>query len=441
MIFFGKNNEKRLVAQAETDQRPAHRAWRTFRQNRLALISLRILYALIFIAVFADFLANEKPLFCRLDGKTYFPILKQYATDLGLAKRDPVFFQKDWSEHDFSAVIFPPIPYSATTIDGKNGGYVSPFERQNVASWRFRHWLGTDHVGHDTLAGLVAGTRVALLVGLVAMSIAAGIGILFGALAGYFGDAGFRVSRLRFWVNLIALFFAWFYAFQVRNYAISEVAASGGAGWELLKSLGIFTGIMAVANGLVELIQRTVSTLSANRSGSRMTMPLDLMVMRLVEMLNSIPGFLLLLALVAVLQKSSIFWVMAIIGLIRWTSIARYVRAEMLKVKNLGYVEAARALGFSNRRILFRHALPNVLPPAMVTIAFGIASAILLESTLTFLGIGLSGEEVTWGSLLAKARIFPGAWWLAVFPGAAIFVTVTVFNLLGEGLTEALAPR
>ena len=223
----------------------------------------------------------------------------------------------------------------------------------------------------------------------------------------------------------------------MRSYASSEVAASGGAGWELLKSLAIFTGILMAANGLVWLLKK----IPAGVFRKKMKLPLDLLVMRLVEMLNSIPGFLLLLSLVAVLQKSSIFWVMAIIGLIRWTSIARYLRAELLKVKNLGYVEAAKALGFSNRRILFRHALPNALPPALVTIAFGVASAILLESTLTFLGIGLSGDEVTWGSLLAKARIFPGAWWLAVFPGAAIFVTVTIFNLLGEGLTEALAPR
>ncbi|MEK7257256.1 MAG: ABC transporter permease [Bacteroidota bacterium] len=233
------------------------------------------------------------------------------------------------------------------------------------------------------------------------------------------------------------MFFAWFYGFHVRSYASSEVAASGGAGWELLKSLAIFTGILMAANGLVWLLKK----IPAGVFRKKMKLPLDLLVMRLVEMLNSIPGFLLLLSLVAVLQKSSIFWVMAIIGLIRWTSIARYLRAELLKVKNLGYVEAAKALGFSNRRILFRHALPNALPPALVTIAFGVASAILLESTLTFLGIGLSGDEVTWGSLLAKARIFPGAWWLAVFPGAAIFVTVTIFNLLGEGLTEALAPR
>ncbi len=389
----------------------------------------------MFVAVFGDFIANEKPLYCKLDGVVYFPVLRQYAVDMGLAKWDARFFQKEWHEHDYDAVLFPPIPYSAKTIDTKNSGYKSPFGNQRVESLRYRHWLGTDKLGHDIAAGMVAGTRVALLVGVLAMSIATAIGVLLGAMAGYFGDQGFRVSRTRLWLNGAALFFAWFYGFHARGFAMAEAAVKGSETGAVLEGMAIAIGILLLANGLVFLIKK----IPAGVFVKKITLPLDLLVMRAIEVLNSIPGMLLLLASVAVLQKSSIFYVMVIIGLIRWTSIARFMRAELLKVRNLPYIEAARALGYSDRRILFRHALPNAVGPVLITVAFGIASAILLESALSFLGFGAAAEGVTWGQLLSEARRYPGAWWLAVFPGGAIFLTVTAFNLIGEGLTEAMS--
>jgi peptide/nickel transport system permease protein len=131
---------------------------------------------------------------------------------------------------------------------------------------------------------------------------------------------------------------------------------------------------------------------------------------------------------------------MVVIGVTSWTGIARYIRAELLKIRSLEYIEAANSLGFSNFRTLLKHAIPNALSPVLIAIAFGIASAILTESSLSFLGFG-SGDSVTWGSLLSSARQSPQAWWLAIFPGFAIFITVTVFNLIGEGLTDAMDPR
>ncbi len=422
--------EKQHIEKAERGklaQTPFALLRRRFGRKRRAVWSLRVLYVLIFIAVFADFIANEKPVYCKIDGETYFPVLRQYAVDLGLAQWDARFFQKEWSEHEYEASVFPLIPYSAKTIDSKNSGYKSPFASQRIESNRYRHWLGTDKVGHDIAAGMVAGTRVALLVGVIAMSIATVIGVLLGALAGYFGDQGFRMTHTRLWVNLAALFFAWFYGFQARGLALQE---DGG----LLEGLGIAIGILLLANGLVFLTKK----IPVKIFRKKITLPLDLLVMRTIEVFNSIPGLLLLLAFVAVLQKSSVFYVMAIIGFIRWTGIARFLRAELLRVRNLSYIEAAKAMGFSHARILFRHALPNAITPVLITIAFGIASAILLESALSFLGFGIAAEGVTWGQLLSEARRYPGAWWLAVFPGGAIFVTVTIFNLLGEGLSEAM---
>lgn len=432
--MFNVKKRKRTGAQALPAQSPAARLRRRFRRNRLAVWSLRVLYVLIFIGVFGDFIANEKPIYCRLDGETYFPVLKQYAVDLGLAQWEPRFFQHDWHEHAYEAAVFPPIPYAAKTIDPKNNGYKSPFGKQQIETNRYRHWLGTDKVGHDIAAGMVAGTRVALLVGLIAMCIATVIGVFLGSLAGYFGDEGFKITHARLWINMAALFLAWFYGFQARSFELSEASRTGNLAGALIKSLLIIGVILALANGMVFLIKK----IPWNFLTKKLTLPVDLLVMRAIEVFNSIPGLLLLLALVAVLQKSSIFYIMAIIGLIRWTGIARFLRAELLKVRSLSYMEAAKAMGFSHARIIFRHALPNAVTPVLITISFGIASAILLESALSFLGFGVAAEGVTWGQLLSEARRYPGAWWLALFPGGAIFITVTIFNLIGEGLTEAM---
>ncbi len=437
MIIF-KNKANKLAEKAEQGalaQSPWSQVWRRFRKRRMALWSWRALLVMAFVAVFADFIANEKPLYCKLEGQSYFPVLRQYAVELGFAKWDAAFLQKSWGEHNYDAVVFPPIPYSPATLDLKNNNYRNPFGRQSVKSLRWRHWLGTDQLGRDVAAGMVAGTRVALLVGVISMGIATAIGLLLGSLAGFFGDDRMRVSWIGVVLNLMALFFAWFYGFSARGYTLSEAAKNGGLGMELLKSIAIAALIFLVTNGLSVLINKLLKT-------RQITLPLDLITMRGIEVMNSIPGLLLLLAMVAVLEKSSIFYVMAIIGFLRWTSVARFLRAELLRVRNLGYVEAARAMAFPNWRILWRHALPNAIGPVLIVVSFGVASAILMESSLSFLGIGTGSDGgTTWGSLLSAVRRYPSAWWLAVFPGGAIFVAVTVFNLIGDGLSEAMGER
>lgn len=402
-----------------------------FRKNRMAVWSLRVLYVLAFIALMADFIANEKPLYCKLDGEIHFPVFRSYAVGLGLDSWEAKFFQNSWHEHDYERVIWPPIPYSAYTLDRKNGNYTAPGDEQSVRSRHFRHWLGTDQLGRDISAGMIAGTRIALLVGIVSMSIATVIGLFMGALAGYFGDERFRLSRIRLWLNGLAVLLAYFYGFSARSYALQE----GLLAWELSKSIGICLLIFGLAN-LAAWRLKAVPLL-----GKPVRVPLDLMVMRLIEIMNSIPALLLILSIVAIIEQQSILYIMVIIGLIRWTGIARFIRAELLRVRSLEYIEAAQALGYSEWRIILRHAIPNALTPVLITIAFGVASAILLEAFLSFLGIGVPAEQVTWGSMLNLARTQFSAWWLAIFPGLAIFVTVTIFNLLGEGLTDALDPR
>ena len=278
---------------------------------------------------------------------------------------------------------------------------------------------------------MIHGTRTAMLVGLVSMSIATIIGVFFGALAGFFGDDRLRVSLIKIVLNILAIFPAIFYGFISRSYFIQE----GPLGIQLLISFSIVAFCFIFANVLSYFLEKLPFF------KKQVLLPVDIIVMRTIETVNSIPSLLLILSVIAIIEQPSIFYVMAMIGFIRWTGIARFIRAELLRIRSLEYIEAAEALGFKERRIILRHAIPNALTPVLITIAFGIASAILLEAFLSFLSIGLPPDQITWGKLLNLARSQFTAWWLAIFPGIAIFITVTIFNLLGEGLTDAIDPR
>lgn len=166
----------------------------------------------------------------------------------------------------------------------------------------------------------------------------------------------------------------------------------------------------------------------------------DTLISRLIEVVMCIPTLILILAVIAIVPRPTIWHIMGIIGVTSWTTIARLTRAEFLKLRNADFVLAAEALGAGRRRIMFRHILPNALAPVLVPITFGIAAAILIESTLSFLGFGPQGVP-SWGKLLNGARSHLEMWWLTVFPGGAIFLAVLAYNLIGEGLQEATDPR
>ena len=167
---------------------------------------------------------------------------------------------------------------------------------------------------------------------------------------------------------------------------------------------------------------------------------MDLLLSRFFELWAAIPSFFLILTAAAFFPPS-LFFIMIIIGLTGWVWIARLTRSQFLQVRSYDYVAAARSLGCSSQRVMFHHILPNAVGPILVPAAFGVAGAILAESGLSFLGIGVPAETITWGSLLAGARSNAAAWWLVVSPGTAIFLTVTMYNLLGDGLRDALDPK
>lgn len=167
----------------------------------------------------------------------------------------------------------------------------------------------------------------------------------------------------------------------------------------------------------------------------------DWIVSRLIEIVLCFPFLFLVLGIVA-LFKPSIFTVMIALGLTSWTSEARYVRGEFLRIREVEYAQAARASGARDWRIIFRHLLPNALAPVLVSASFGVAVAILTESALSYLGLGVQLPTSSWGSMLSKAHEhIDYAWWLIAFPGFAIFTTVAAFNIIGERFREALDPR
>jgi len=410
---------------------------RQFRKNRLAVWSLRVIYLIIIIGLLADFIANDKPIYCKIDGKSYFPIFKSYAVNFGISKWQPELAKIiKWSNVDYDSVIYPPIPYSPASTDFLNAQFVSPFEEQQVKSSFWKHHLGTDDLGRDVFSGMIHGTRIAMLVGIISMTIATLIGIFFGALSGYFGDSKLLASRGNLVFNLLLLPFAFYSAFMARSFIIGEAFGQSllvGLS-QILISLLLFFAIMSIALFLGWLFSKIPFF------AKKVKIPMDILVMRSIEILRSVPTLLLILSIVAVF-KPSIYLVMVVIGLTGWTGIARFVRGELLRVRSLEYIEAAEALGFSRLRIILKHAIPNSLTPVLIAIAFGVATAILTESSLSFLGIGVPAETITWGKLLSKSRAATEAWWLAIIPGFAIFITVTIFNLLGDGLADAIDPR
>ncbi|TND10036.1 MAG: hypothetical protein FD123_718 [Bacteroidetes bacterium] len=426
-------------------------AWAQFKKNKPAYYSIYILGFFAILAIFAPIIANDKPLYIKYKGETFWPA---FSFDNKYVIKDPATGKEEilqlditeWKRLDYESVVWAPIPWSPGKADIPNSDYVKPGGDQKFIDskgdtiympGRFKHLLGTNASGEDVFAGLIHGSRISLSIGFISMGIASIIGLVLGSLAGYFGDHRLRTRRARLWLTIAGIPIAWFYAFSLRSFTLKDAIADSGFMFlvQLILSIILFFAVVWLFSMIGKILSR------GSFLGKEVNVPVDSYISRGIEILNSIPTLILILALAAIAKEPSIVYVMVIIGLTSWTGIARFTRAELLKIRNMDYIQAAKAMGFSEKRIIFGHALKNGLAPSLVSIAFGVASAILIESSLSFLGIGVPPDTVTWGKLLFQGKEHFQAWWLVIFPGTAIFITVTVYNLIGEGLRDALDPK
>jgi len=375
------------------------------------------LIGLLLVALLADFIANDRPLIASVNDEVRFPVFHEYGQALGLVDNyAPVV--RNWQRAKTDWAVWPPVPYAAGSTDLKNSNYRSPFGTQDTGE-RARHWLGTDKLGRDVTAGLIRGTRVAVLVGFGSVLISLLLGIPLGGIAGFFGNDGLRAPRYHWWGWTVGGVLGLLYA------SVSLLPYFG------LESRWAILLLLLVAFVLGGLLLRSIFSLLSPLK-KETAFPADTVVLQGVELFVNIPALVLLIALIAIVNRPSIGIVVLIIGVLRWPSVARYLRSELLRIRSLPYIDAARVSGIPKWRILFRHALPNALGPLMVVSSFALGGAILLEAFLSFLGIGIPADEVTWGSLLRQSRTYPQAWWIAVFPGLLLTVTVLAANLLGE---------
>lgn len=337
--------------------------WLRFRRRKLAMCALVYVMLLCLVALLSPAIVGTKPIVCGYKGHVYFPCMGYFNPkwENGVFIRDSITasYPVRLKESDPESWAIYPLFYNGVMArvlaDEKPGRPENPAGMKGAPSPQ--NPMGTNIYGFDVMASMVHGTRTALYVGFVSMGIAATIGIVVGALAGFFG-------------------------------------------------------------GVV-----------------------DILLSRVIELILCVPTLVLILAFIAIVEKPQIWHTMMIIGMTSWPGIARLTRGEFLKLKQSEYVAAARSLGAGQLRIIFRHILPNALAPVLVPITFGIAVAILTESGLSFLGIGTSASSASWGRVLNDGYTNLSMWWLTVFPGLGIFLTVLAYNLIGEALQEATDPR
>jgi peptide/nickel transport system permease protein len=334
------------------------------------MVGLVVASLLLMMALLAPLIANDKPIVCSYKGNISAPAVVTYVDTWvpwktlqyrlkSLRVGNALPFGDYYAElegetwlavadsDDMAWAVWPPVPWSPNQFD-KSALKQKPSDT---------HLLGTDNQGRDVLSRMVHGTVVAMLVGIISMSIATTIGITLGLAAGYFG------------------------------------------GW------------------------------------------VDIVLSRITEIVMCFPTFFLIIAVIAFLPPS-IVNIMLVIGFVGWTGIFRLVRGETLVCRSLDYVQAARAMGLPPQRILFKHIMPNAISPVFVAVPFGIAGAVLAETGLSFLGFGDPGAP-SWGEIVQQGRTYisQGLWHLTIFPGIAIFVTLTSFNLFGQGLRDAMDPK
>jgi peptide/nickel transport system permease protein len=377
------NQNYQLEAPLTPKQTRLQEFWLTFRQNRLAIIGLFIFILFFFSALIGLFLTSG-----------HDPLL------------DPALIR-------LQEKLLPPL--AKPNLDS--------LQSKEIPFLGF-YLMGTDDLGRDVFSRMLQGAWVSLTVGFVAVGISVLIGIFMGGLAGYYGQYYIRIDHILFISLLI--------------FGVGLVAAK-------FFYLGIVFILFSLSAFFYFPFLKKQSRKKATPEWTRFLLEnaisIDTLIMRVVDIMLCFPSFFLILTVVALLP-ASIYNIMIVIGLTSWMGTTRFVRAEFLSLREQDFVAAVRALGVSNYRIIFRHMMPNAVAPVLVSATIGIATAILTEAGLSFLGFGVPPPHATWGNILSDGKRFIfDAPWLTFIPGIAILIVVLSFNLFGEGLRDVLNPK
>lgn len=321
------------------------------------------------------------------------------------------------------------LPFPPNEIDLEHV-YQPPFAWAQYTPEESFHWLGTDRLGRDLLAAVIFGARTALVVSFPAMLLAAALGIYLGSLAGFYGDKTYKKAIRAIVAGLFAGLFFLFYFFQANSSFITQDI--------LWKEIAFKLTVVVITILLYKVLNFILYFIPFLRK--KVSLPLDIIILKLIELIQSVPRLLLVLSL-ATFVKPSLTVVIGLSAFTYWPTIARLVRSEMLKIKQLPYLEAVRALGLTNRQIILKHALPNALTPVIIAFAFGISNLMALESTLSFLGIGIPVEVPSWGRVFNDFQDNLSAWWLALFPGLVLCGVILSVQTVAQLIIRVINPK
>ncbi len=367
---------------------------------------LMILSFWVLVAVFADFLASSKPLLVK--------------GEKGWSVEGPGSDISPDEIRNAEKVIWSPVAFSEEDLDLSTQRFSKPGTENTELKFTRVHRLGTDRVGRDILAGLIHGSRFSLIVVLSSMFLIAIIGLITGLLMGFFGDRRLRMNSGSLALTILALLFVCFWIFNL---------GPGAAVTPTLIIALLFTGIYHLL--------RKVRIL---KNGQQRSIPVDYVLSRFLEIFDTIPKLFLLLVIVSLWEPSTPRLVFAIV-LTGWLTLSKMVRGKTLAIVNSPLFLSLKGLGASNSRIMIQHIFPFILPDLLAYVAYLAGTIILTESALSFLGLGVSPDVVSWGSLLAMSIYNPSFWWLAVLPGLLIFAMIFSLVRLGDILYSRLNPE
>jgi peptide/nickel transport system permease protein len=352
-----------------------------------------------FIGLFNSFIANDKPLVAFSKAGIECPVWKDFIQDLGFGQ-NYIYKPKvyEWAIH-------PPVPFHAKTIL-PNQANLDP-----IAGYRYGHYLGTDHLGRDVLAGIFRGCYNSLRIGLLAILLSLLIGVTVGGAMAYFKNDKIKLNIPQLILTLFSFLLGGFYIFYLPTL------------------FGKLITIILFA-GLIYLI---INNFHKNQ---KLSLPVDAFFNILITLRKSIPTLIFILACLPLFKKPSSTNVLILLSLLGWTNIARHTRIEALSILNKEYVQSAQLMGAGFWYILRNHIWPQIKPTIGVVASLAFGSYLVIEASLSFLGIGLSPDEVGWGSMISIVRNDLHLWWLVLFPGMALFIIIYAFTALFDKSIE-----